>query len=80
MGSGHRLKIQTGRHEGVRREERLCKCDTEVQTMEHVIFRCELTRKIRESEFEATNLEEFFSDTRKACEKLRVMEKLLKVR
>ena len=43
----HKLKIQTGRHQNQNVDERLCKCSTSVQTIDHVIFNCPLTPIVR---------------------------------
>ena len=43
----HRLKINTGRHQRIPRQDRHCICSDNVQTLEHVIFECRLTTPIR---------------------------------
>ena len=77
---GHRLRIRTGRFENVDRDQRLCKCGVNVQTLHHVVFDCALTEGIRTTNFAATNLSEFFEDLSNAAEKLRMMETLLDIR
>ena len=57
---GHRLRIQTGRFQDDKTNERVCKCKQSIQTLEHVVFECMLTECIRDNNFYATNLEEFF--------------------
>ena len=42
--SSHRLKIETGRWSRIPRERRLCQCGEDIQTEEHVIVHCGLTR------------------------------------
>ena len=36
----HELRIQSGRLRNETRDERLCKCGTEIQTIEHMLFTC----------------------------------------
>ena len=57
---GHKLRIRTGRFENIARDQRLCKCGAGIQTLYHVLFECTLTEPIRENNFAATNLCEFF--------------------
>ena len=53
----HNLKTETGRrHPRIEREERVCKCNTEVQTLEHCLFRCPLLGDIR-TKYGITNVE-----------------------
>ena len=77
---GNRLKIQMGRFEGLQRNNRLCNYQKATQTLKHVIFNCELTEAIRQKEFTATNVTEFFDDLRNASEKLREIEVILKLK
>ena len=72
--AGHRLRIRTGRFEHLQRNQRLCRCGEEIQTLHHVLFNCTLTESLRRSNFNAINLEEFFNDLRNAAEKLNMME------
>ncbi len=44
----HNLRIESGRMLHIPREERLCKCDRDVQTVEHVLLHCHLLDGIRE--------------------------------
>ena len=44
----HKLKVQTGRLTGSVRGDRLCECQTAVQTLEHVLISCPLTENIRD--------------------------------
>ncbi len=46
LGS-HRLKIETGRWSRIPRDMRLCSCDQDVQSEEHVLTQCPLTVHIR---------------------------------
>lgn len=55
----HNLKIETGRHSRIARENRLCTCKTGIQTLNHVIFTCPLTTRLPNT----TNLHEFFTQT-----------------
>lgn len=45
--SSHRLKIETGRWARVPREQRLCQCEADVQSEEHVLLQCPLTARLR---------------------------------
>ena len=76
---GHRLRIRTGRFDNTARDQRLCKCGTGVQTLHHVLFTCPVTEPLRERNFVARNLAEFFDDLGNA-EKLKMMETLLDLR
>ena len=42
----HNLRIQKGRTMNEKREERTCMCNHGVQTIDHVLFHCELTKHI----------------------------------
>ena len=53
----HKLQIEKGRHSRIPRENRLCICNTDIQTLNHVIFTCPLTSRIPN----ITNLYGFFS-------------------
>ena len=44
----HDLHIESGRLTGTPREERLCVCNTGVQTVSHVLLHCPLLDEIRE--------------------------------
>ena len=44
----HDLKIESGRITGTAREERLCKCNTSIQTLSHVLLHCPMLNDIRE--------------------------------
>ena len=43
----HQLRIQSGRLHHEQQSDRLCKCETEVQTIEHMVFRCPRTENSR---------------------------------
>ena len=77
---GHRLRIQTGRFGGVSRDQRMCRCDDDIQSLHHVLFTCTLTESVRMTNFNVRNLEEFFVDTSNAAEKLNTMEAILGLR
>ena len=42
------MKIESGRITGTAREERLCKCNTSIQTLSHVLLHCPMLNDIRE--------------------------------
>ena len=55
------LKIQAGRLAGVRREERVCSSQRDLQTLAHVLFNCPITENIHVVQgLQADNLVEFF--------------------
>ena len=58
----HKLKIQNGRTvDFVERANRLCSCETDVQTIQHVLFECPRTENLRRAQnIEDENLETFF--------------------
>ena len=74
----HYLKIKTGSYQRKPIEERLCSCKS-IQTLQHVIFECELTSTIRHRNFPCT-IEEFFDKPDYAATTLRKIEKLLNLR
>ena len=45
--SSHHLRIETGRWSRTPREQRLCVCQENIQTEEHVLLHCERTQPIR---------------------------------
>ena len=53
----HNLQIEKGRHNRTSREDRLCICKTGIQTLNHVIFFCPLTKRLPD----ISNLHEFFT-------------------
>ena len=75
----HMLSIEAGRLccRKIPREQRLCSCKTEVQSLHHVLFKCPLLH-ILQTEFNFTNIEEAFQryDVHKFFTK---MEKILKL-
>ena len=77
----HMLKIQSERLTlNSDRETRLCRCNLEIQTLEHVIFQCPLTEILRETHnFQYNNIAEFFNDDNlvKLAMYLKAMEKLV---
>ena len=77
----HKLKIQAGRLTGEGRENRLCSCGVEVQTLSHVLFTCPLTANIRRAQgIQSVDLEDFFkSDLLKIATTLKTVAKQLKV-
>ena len=44
----HNLRIESGRMPHIPREERLCKCNSDIQTVAHVLLHCHLVNGIRE--------------------------------
>ena len=44
----HNLLIEKGRHSRMPRENRVCICDTGIQSLHHVIFSCPLTKRLPE--------------------------------
>ena len=55
----HNLKIETGRHNKIQREQRLCKCNQSIQTLRHIILSCNLLDEIRPSDI-FNSCENFF--------------------
>lgn len=79
----HRLNIQAGRLRNVKMEERMCKCSTSIQTLEHVLFDCTLTEIIRHTHIVQTHdLQSFFNhnDYVKISSTLKAIEKVLRIR
>ena len=76
----HYLNIQKGRYNATQRKDRLCKCKLDVQDITHVLFHCNITQTIRDSNFHYNNLTELFSDTIKAPDILRMIEHKLLLR
>ena len=58
----HSLRVETGRMNNppIPREQRLCSCDTSVQSLHHVLLECPLIADLHE-EFGYTSIEEAFS-------------------
>ena len=73
----HYLRINTGKHERLPQEKRLCRCK-QTQTLKHVILECEQLKNIRHTGYPKT-LEEFFHDEN-APMILRNIESTLKLR
>ena len=76
----HGLRIQKGRLSNTPRENRLCSCEIEIQTVHHVIFNCPLTENIRIfHEIEENNIEEFFEneDYTRTANILKAIDKIL---
>ena len=59
----HSLRIETGRMSNplVPREERICRCNTGIQTLHHVLFECPLLAELHE-EYAFTSIEQAFND------------------
>ena len=78
----HKLKINQGRQSNVERENRLCSCGNDVQTLHHVLFNCPLTVNIRRCHaIDETNLEEFFysANHTRTASILKSIENILKL-
>ena len=43
----HSLRIHTGRKNNEDRTERICMCENNIQTIDHILFHCDLTMDIR---------------------------------
>ena len=54
----HNLSIETGRMSNpiIPRDERLCTCDTEIQTLEHCLLRCPLLQEIYDTQYNFTSV------------------------
>ena len=57
----HNLRIETGRHTNpiTPREQRLCACGTEIQTLKHIAIESELLQELRD-DTNFTNVNHFF--------------------
>ena len=53
---GHRLRIQTGRFGDVSRDQRMCRCGDDIQSLHHVLFTCTLQESVRLSIFGGSHL------------------------
>ena len=78
----HMLKIQSGRLAFIPAdgETRLCQCNLDIQTLEHVLFKCPLTEIVRQTHnFQYNNLTAFFNDDNlvKLAMCLKAIEKLV---
>ena len=59
----HNLRIQKGRTTNEKRDERTCMCNYGVQTIDHVLFHCELTKHITAlSEIQNSDIKRFFEN------------------
>ena len=58
----HKLKINKGRQSNEDRQNRLCICESDIQTLTHVLFNCPLTANIRLChDIEENDIEQFFN-------------------
>ena len=58
----HNLRIQTGRLNSESRNLRLCKCETDIQTVDHMLFSCPNTTNARRThDYEHQDLTSFFN-------------------
>ena len=76
----HSLNVQKGRSNRTQRKDRLCICNLGIQDITHVLFHCNNTQIIRDCKFPYNNLHEFFNDTLRAPDILRMIEHILKLR
>ena len=65
--SNHKLAIETGRHEGVERDERVCPfCPNEVEDEVHFLLKCPILKHLRDEYLEPLTCTvpgfEFFAD------------------
>ena len=74
----HLLMIQMGRSQNTPRNDRLCQCGNEIQTIDHVLFKCALTEVIKQN----TDIKTFFENKNyeQIAAILVTMEKLLNVK
>ena len=70
----HSLAIETGRYSNTPRENRLCSCGLNVQTVWHIFSECPITRVIVPRDY--NDLEEAFEDENLHCTLLRMAKKL----
>ena len=77
--SSHRLKVETGRWSRIPRERRLCQCGEYVQTEEHVLVDCELTRGIREKYGQNIDCFETFMTRTKSKTELLMLHEILEL-
>ena len=77
--SSHRLKIETGRWSRIPRERRLCQCGEDVQTEEHVLAHCELTRGIREKYGQRIDCFRTFMKCEKSKAQLHMVHEILEL-
>ena len=73
----HYLNMEKGRVNSTNRENRMCSCKMDVQSIKHVVFNCAITQEFRN--FQYNTLDEFFADVVKAPHFLRMMEYVLKL-
>ena len=70
----HSLAIETGRYSNTPRENRLCSCGLNVQTVWHIFSECPITRVLVPRDY--NDLEEAFEDENLHCTLLRMAKKL----
>jgi hypothetical protein len=75
--SSHRLKIETGRWSRIPREMRVCQCGEGVQTEEHVLVECNLTKGIRERYGESNVCFKTFMNDKKSKAQLSMLHEIL---
>ena len=77
--SSHRLKVETGRWSRIPRERRYCQCGENVQTEEHVLVHCELTRGIREKYGQTIDCFNMFMTCEKSKAQLHMLHAILEL-
>ena len=63
--SSHNLKIETDRWARIPRDQRMCQCGEEIQSEEHVLLRCPISRHVTETfitntHYDYAHLEDLF--------------------
>ena len=76
----NKLKLQTGRYSGSERNERLCICQNNIQSLTHVLFDCPFTDDVR-GIINEVNISELFAsnDFIRIAAALKAVEKILKI-
>ena len=77
--SSHRLKVETGRWSRIPRERRVCQCGMDVQTEEHVVMNCELTKPIKEKYHQTIECFQTFLSTKKSKVQLCMLHEMLEL-
>ena len=69
----HKLRIETGRWDKTPQSDRLCKCNKESQTVEHVLYRCTITKDLSKPDDRFAN----YMKTKNCANTLRKIEAIL---
>ena len=59
--SSHYLRVETGRWSRIPLEDRLCQCQTGIQTEEHVLLRCPLSQTLQQLKIQCNYVHELFN-------------------